>query len=266
MGNKITAEQARRFFNKEITQEELFGEEAREPKKEAMKRKREEDAIQAAAIAWFQSRWPHIPIYGNATANIFNSGGLYRKALPKGIYPVAASLGIKANTWGYLLDHALSKLGLKLTIQALERDQEGAKFAQMRRTKELGAVRSWPDIQICFASKFQAKDHFDDLHNRQFHGLFIELKKPDASSLPWGKNDNGSFSTNEHLQSQAKTLSDLVAQGYMAAFAVGLDEFKAIVELYMGVHEDDHFMDLQSLRLKDVKELRFIHRLRKEWK
>jgi hypothetical protein len=247
------------FLQGEITFEEMTGEPMKATKPhftkadatERKKSRRDEDDIQKKAMAWLAANHPSIPAYGNATANIFNSGGLYRKALPKTTYGTLSALGIPAKTWGTLLDYALGKLNLKLTVATLEKDQAGAKFAQMSRTKSLGAVKSWPDIQVCTPSIVQVMDRFGVIHTRQFHGLFIELKKPDASSLPWGKDSVGRFTTNEHLQDQAATLCNLCNQGYLAVFAIGYDEFEAVAAAYLDDKQNGYYLQEQRCTFRD---------------
>lgn len=258
------------FTQGKITFEEMTSE---APKKqvnpkgdpaERKKAKREEDNIQSAAIAYLHEHYPHIPVYGNATANIFNSGGLYRKGLPKSAYPILMGMGVQAKTWGALLDHALKKMGLKLSVASLEKDAEGAKFWQMKRTKMLGAVSSWPDLQVCAPRSCQVMDGNGDYGDEDFHGLFIELKKPDAvAGLPWGVGSNGRFTTNDHTQDQARMLSALTAQGYMAVFAVGYEEFEAVAEIYLNGDIPEHYLQQQSITFKDGTN-GMIYRIRKQ--
>lgn len=211
--------------------------------------KRDEDDIQRRAIAWMEQHYPDVPVYGNATANIFMSGGLYKKALPKTMYGTLRAMGINATTWGTLLDYALSKCGLKLTVAALERDQEGAKFAQMRRTKEMGAVASWPDIGIYAQRHIKVQIYDGSMRVKPFGGLFCELKKPDAYALPFGKDGNGKFSTIDKLQAQGAMLSRLANQGYMAMFCIGYEEFEAAAAIYF----DRDFPDRDKWLIQEVR-------------
>lgn len=268
MSKPIPANQYTLFRQGKITFEELTGGVpvnkpafTKEDAENRKKARRDEDNIQAKAIAYLNEKYPHIPVYGNATANIFNSGGLYRKALPKTAYGQLSALGIPAKTWGTLLDHALGKLGIRLTIGALEKDQEGAKFAQMKRTKNLGAVKSWPDIQVCSANQCEVMGEDGQMHKIPFHGLFMELKKPDASSLPWGKDSVGKFTTNDHLQEQATTLCRLTYQGYLAVFCIGYDEVQAVVDIYLEGGSTSHYLQLQKVTFKDGTSMQ-LYRLR----
>ena len=270
MSKPIEVNKFNLFTQGKITFEEMTDSEPKHrpafTKEDAATRKksrRDEDNIQSAAIAYLNENYSDIPIYGNATANIFNSGGLYRKALPKTAYGQLSALGIPAKTWGTLLDHALGKLGIRLTVGALEKDQEGAKFAQMKRTKNLGAVKSWPDIQVCFPN-FDCEVMSEDgrMHKAPFHGLFMEVKKPDASSLPWGKDSVGKFTTNDHLQEQATMLCRLTNHGYLAVFCIGYDEFQAVVEIYLRGECASHYLQLQKVTFKDGTSMH-LYRLRK---
>lgn len=254
---KVTAQQFNLFMDGKITQAELLGE-TEKPKKgfkqdpgDRKKSRRDEDDIQKKAMQWLSENHPHIPVYGNATGNVFTSGGLYRKALPKAAYGTLSAMGIPAKTWGTLLDYALQKLGVKITVAALEKDQEGAKFAQIARTKALGAVKSWPDIQVCTARSMDIVGEDGKEYHRAFHGLFIELKKPDAANLPWGKNSTGKFTSEERLQGQAATLCNLAAQGYLTAFAVGYDEFEAIAKSYLQGDMGDWYIQEQTCTFLD---------------
>jgi hypothetical protein len=255
------------FIQGKITFEEMTGEAPKKQSKpkgdpaERKKAKREEDNIQSAAIAYLHEHYPDIPVYGNATANIFNSGGLYRKALPGSAYPILRGMGIEAKSWGSLIDIALKGLGLNMSVAKLEKDQEGAKFWQMKRTKTLGAVSSWPDIQVCFCNYLSFQVDGATMSKNHF-GLFMELKKPDASVLPFGVNDSGRFSTNDHLQDQAKMLSRLCAQGYLGLFCVGYDQVEAAIKLYMGNECEGWYFEQQSLSFKDGTK-GMIYRLRK---
>lgn len=270
MSKPIEVNKFNLFLQGKITFEEMTGEAAplakpaftKEDTTTRKKSRRDEDDIQKKAMAWLSANHPEIPVYGNATANIFNSGGLYRKALPKTTYGTLSALGIPAKTWGTLLDYALGRLNLKLTVATLEKDQAGAKFAQMSRTKSLGAVKSWPDIQVCTPSMVWVMDAFGETTKRQFHGLFIELKKPDASSLPWGKDSVGKFTTNEHLQDQAATLCRLSNQGYMGVFAVGYDEFEAVAVAYLQDKQDAYYLQEQKCTFRDGS-TGVLYRLRK---
>lgn len=235
-----------------ISADELCGTTPKgDPKDKTAKKpnKRDEDDIQRRAISWMEQHYPDVPVYGNATANIFMSGGLYKKALPKTMYGTLRAMGINATTWGTLLDHALSKCGLKLTVAALEKDQEGAKFAQMARTKAMGAVPSWPDLGI-YAQRTMLVQALDGtMCFRKAAGLFCELKKPDAYALPFGKDGNGKFSTIDKLQAQGFMLSRLASQGYMAMFCVGYEEFEAAASIYF----DRDFPDRDKWLIQEVR-------------
>lgn len=62
-----------------------------------------------------------------------------------------------------------------------------------------------------------------------YHGLFIELK-----SKPIYKR-SGELLKNEHVIGQQRTIEDLNALKYFAAFAVGFDEAKKIIDNYFSL-------------------------------
>ena len=59
-----------------------------------------------------------------------------------------------------------------------------------------------------------------------YHGLFIELK-----AEPYLKKD-GWFKT-PHIKEQAETIARLMNKGYAATFAVGFDQAKEAIDVYM---------------------------------
>ena len=107
----------------------------------------------------------------------------------------------------------------------------GLTKVQARKHARLqGNTRAWPDLQVAKPSK-------------HYHGLFIELKAPDVELFM--KRDGtvqrqgdhkvrlkGDWA-NVHYEEQAETIAKLRALGYWADFAVGFDEFQAIVDNYM---------------------------------
>lgn len=58
-------------------------------------------------------------------------------------------------------------------------------------------------------------------------GLFIELKR-DGTRI---KKRDGSYAS-DHIAEQAKLLSLLEDQGYLAVFAVGFDEARQVIDSY----------------------------------
>lgn len=61
----------------------------------------------------------------------------------------------------------------------------------------------------------------------EYAGLFIELKRDGARI----KKRDGSY-TSDHIAEQAKFLSLLEDQGYLAVFAVGFDEARRVIDSY----------------------------------
>lgn len=95
--------------------------------------------------------------------------------------------------------------GVKLSIYQ-------AKMQKMQN----GGRRAWPDMFIAEP-------------NKDYHGLFIELKK-DGTRL---KKKNGEWANN-HIQEQAELLEELTKRGYVAEFAIGFDQAIDIIDNYLG--------------------------------
>lgn len=85
-----------------------------------------------------------------------------------------------------------------------------------------GGRRAWPDM-------FIAEPKWNMNSNRDYHGLFIELKK-DGTRL---KKKSGEWAS-EHIAEQAAMLSDLQHKGYFADFALGFDQAKRLIDDYLG--------------------------------
>lgn len=83
--------------------------------------------------------------------------------------------------------------------------------------KRHGNTRAFPDIFIAHP-------------NKEFHGLFIELKRTGTKLL----NKKGEYAT-PHIEEQAMTLARLRFRGYYAQFAVGFDETKIMIDEYMKI-------------------------------
>ncbi len=81
--------------------------------------------------------------------------------------------------------------------------------------KSLRSDRGFPDIII-----YEPKG--------QYHGLFIELKK-DGERVT---NKKG-FPATPHIAEQFLIIERLKSKGYWAGFAVGFDEAKSLIDLYM---------------------------------
>ena len=100
--------------------------------------------------------------------------------------------------------------GVKLTVRqaCLQKRQNGGR-------------RAWPDM---FIASVRCEN------NSIYGGLFIELKR---SGTRLTKRD-GSPATN-HIAEQGITLNRLNQRGYVAKFAVGFDEAKAIIDQYLSL-------------------------------
>lgn len=92
----------------------------------------------------------------------------------------------------------------------------GAKLSmgQAVKMKQLNPRRGYPDL-------------FIPEPRGCWHGLFIEVKAEGVKIL----NKKLSYK-DEHLVEQAAYLEDLRAKGYMAAFGIGFDKVKEIIDNY----------------------------------
>lgn len=94
------------------------------------------------------------------------------------------------------------------------------------RKRQNGGRRAWPDMFIAEPRPRCVDGSWD----YEYHGLFIELKK-EGTRL---KKKNGEWAS-EHIDEQAEMLEMLDFRGYRAAFAVGFDEAKKLIDEYLGV-------------------------------
>lgn len=89
----------------------------------------------------------------------------------------------------------------------------------------------YPDVIYRFdlaADLFIAFVRF--LGDRYYHGLFLEIKRPDVKIYK----KNGELVANSHIREQAAVLDELRKCGYKAEFACGFDEAKKIIDEYLG--------------------------------
>lgn len=84
-----------------------------------------------------------------------------------------------------------------------------------------GGRRAYPDLFIAFVRC---------LGDRYYHGLFLEIKRPDVTIYK----KNGELVANAHIREQAAVLDELRKCGYKAEFACGFDEAKKIIDEYLG--------------------------------
>ena len=63
--------------------------------------------------------------------------------------------------------------------------------------------------------------------NKNYHGLFIELKVATPFKL------NGELKKSEHLEGQQKSINDLNNLGYFACFSWGFEMTKEIIDNYL---------------------------------
>ncbi len=83
--------------------------------------------------------------------------------------------------------------------------------------RQNGGRRAWPDM---FIAKPCGK----------YAGLFVELKR-DGTRI---KKRDGTYAS-DHIAEQAKLLSLLEDQGYLAVFAVGFNEARRIIDAYLEI-------------------------------
>lgn len=94
-----------------------------------------------------------------------------------------------------------------------------------RQKRQNGGRRAWPDMFIAEPMPRCV----DGSWNYEYHGLFIELKKPGTRL----KKRDGSWAS-KHIEEQYDVLDRLRFRGYEAEFAVGFDEAKKIIDEYLG--------------------------------
>jgi hypothetical protein len=80
-------------------------------------------------------------------------------------------------------------------------------------------------------NRYKIPDFFILEPKGDYHGLVLELKKEGES--PYLK--DGGLSNGKHIQEQYKSILKLQSVGYLADFAVGLDEAIRIVGAYMNL-------------------------------
>ena len=90
--------------------------------------------------------------------------------------------------------------------------------------RQNGGRRGWPDMFIAEP----APRCIDGSWDYEWHGLFIELRL---------KKKDGTWAS-DHIAEQAKVLQQLKKKHYSAAFAVGFDEAKKIIDEYLGGPND----------------------------
>ena len=83
--------------------------------------------------------------------------------------------------------------------------------------------RGWPDLFIAYPKI--------TLNGGNYLGLFLELKKDGVSIYK----RNGELRKDPHLHAQAQVLDGLQGAGYMAEFAVGLDDAVNKISEYLSL-------------------------------
>ena len=90
-------------------------------------------------------------------------------------------------------------------------------IGQAKKHKRLQGRRGYPDL---FIAEPRGK----------YHGLFLEVKRPDVTIYK----KNGELVANAHIREQFDMLEQLRQRGYVAEFACGFDEAKKIIDEYLG--------------------------------
>lgn len=93
---------------------------------------------------------------------------------------------------------------------------------QAVKHRKLQSGRAYPDMFLAEPRKVS--------EILSYCGLYIELK---AEGAPLYKKD-GTLVSNQHIQEQYEVLLELTAKGYRAEFAQGFEQFKEIVDDYLG--------------------------------
>ncbi|MCF8783246.1 hypothetical protein [Rhodococcus ruber] len=86
--------------------------------------------------------------------------------------------------------------------------------------KSLNGDPGWPDLHIA------AKSHSDF---GDYLGLFIEVKKPGTRI----RKRDGSLVADQHIREQAEMIKRLNSAGYYAAFGIGYDSCKKLIDEYL---------------------------------
>ncbi len=97
-------------------------------------------------------------------------------------------------------------------------------IGQATAMKRLRSNRGFPDL--CIYEPRTIDYGYDMIHS--YHGLFIELKKEGEKIYK----KNGDFTT-PHIEEQDGVIHLLRERGYKADFAVGFNEAKALIDLYL---------------------------------
>ena len=96
-------------------------------------------------------------------------------------------------------------------------DMSGVKLTmgQAIKAKRLRSCKGFPDLVI-----YEPRGNY--------HALFLELKREGEKIL----NKKGDLKT-DHLKEQDEVISKLCVKGYLACFAIGFDEAKRIIDMYL---------------------------------
>ena len=89
-------------------------------------------------------------------------------------------------------------------------------LGQAKKHKGMNPHRGYPDLFICEC-------------RGEYGGLFLEIKKTKVHKL------DGQLLSDKHLHEQSEMLIHLESAGYLAKFAVGLDECIRMIDAYLNL-------------------------------
>lgn len=122
------------------------------------------------------------------------------------------------NNYPHVFFYSDYAAGLRLTMN------------QARVRKSLQSGSASPDIFLAAPAIHTQPDGTV----RQYHGLFIELKKEGTTIYVTQGKRKGKIVSNPHIMAQAAVLDSLNKAGYLALFGVGYDATIKIIDKYMG--------------------------------
>ena len=77
--------------------------------------------------------------------------------------------------------------------------------------------------------------------NSIYCGCFLELKAKDIY-----RKDGVTLLSNPHVEAQKRTIDELLSNGYFAAFAVGFEQAKNLIDHYMKIGENTTTLEKQN--------------------
>ena len=90
-----------------------------------------------------------------------------------------------------------------------------------KKAAKMRSSRAFPDIVV-----YEKKGEYSKYI---FHALFLELKKEGTKIF----RRNGKMVADKHIREQARMMELLRERGYYAAFAIGFDEARRLIDWYL---------------------------------